>query len=112
MSNQIFKNDFPNHILFNLLDEIFYQKTKKCYIINNSSFKRALHKDLVKDFCNELKEYYHVSKTFYVERDLNYSKFMTIIRQICNKKHISFSTQIKYDKSNYDIYYFIYFTEH
>lgn len=112
MSNQIFKNDFPNDILFNLLDEIFYQKTTKCYIINNSSFKRALHKDLVKDFCNELKEHYHVSKTFYVERDLNYSKFMTIIRQICNKKHISFSTQIKYDKSSYDIYYFIYFTEH
>jgi len=112
MSNQIFKNDFPNDILFNLLDEIFYQKTTKCYIINNSSFKRALHKDLVKDFCNELKEHYHVSKTFYVERNLNYSKFMTIIRQICNKKHISFSTQIKYDKSSYDIYYFIYFTEH
>jgi len=112
MSNQIFKNDFPNDILFNLLDEIFYQKTTKCYIINNSSFKRAVHKDLVKDFCNELKEHYHVSKTFYVERDLNYSKFMTIIRQICNKKHISFSTQIKYDKSSYDIYYFIYFTEH
>ena len=112
MSNQIFKNDFPNDILFNLLDEIFYQKTTKCYIINNSSFKRAVHKDLVKDFCNELKEHYHVSKTFYVERNLNYSKFMTIIRQICNKKHISFSTQIKYDKSSYDIYYFIYFTEH
>lgn len=109
MSNQIFKSDFSNDILFNLLDEIHYQKTNKCYILNASSFKRAIHKDLVKDFCDSLTEHYHVSKKFYVERELNYTKFMTIIRQVCNKNHISFSTQIKYDKSSYDIHYFIYF---
>tara|TARA_B110000003_G_C16637598_1_gene528959 strand:- start:531 stop:860 length:330 start_codon:yes stop_codon:yes gene_type:complete len=109
MSNQIFKSDFSNDILFDLLDEIHYQKTNKCYIVNSSSFKRALHKDLVKDFCNSLTEHYHVSKKFYIERELNYTKFMTVIRQICNKNHISFSTQIKYDKSSYDIHYFIYF---
>ena len=50
MSNQIFKGDFSNDILFNLLDEIHYQKTNKCYIINSSSFKRAVHKDLLKNF--------------------------------------------------------------
>ena len=55
MSNQIFKSDFSNDILFNLLDDIHYQKTNKCYIINASSFKRAVHKDLVKDFCESLK---------------------------------------------------------
>lgn len=109
MSDQIFKSEFSNDILYNLFDEIFYQKTKKCYIINSSSFKRAVHKNLIKNFCDYLKEHYHVSKTFYVERELNYSKFMTIVRQICNKNHISFSTQIKYDKSSYDIHYFIYF---
>ena len=109
MSNQIFKGDFSNDILFNLLDKIYFQKTNKCFIINTSSFKRAQVKELLEPFCKSMKEYYHLSKQFYVERQLNYSKFTTIIRQICNKNHISFTTQIKYDKSSYDIHYFIYF---
>ena len=40
---------------------------------------------------------------------LNYSKFMTIIRQICKKNKIAITSQIKYDKSKYCIHYFIYF---
>ena len=109
MSGQIFKSEISNDILFNLFDAIFYQKTKKCYIINSSSFKIAVHKNLIRGFCDYLKEHYHVSKRVYVERGLDYSKFMTIVRQICNKNQISFSKQIKYDKSKYDIHYFIYF---
>ena len=109
MSNQIFKSDFKNEIIFDLLDEIYLQKTDKCYIINSESFKRAKHKELIKPFCDKLKDYYHKSKQFYVTRDLNYQKFTTILRQICNKNHISFSTKIRYNKCKYDINYFIYF---
>lgn len=109
MSNQIFKTTFSNDLLFELLEQIYLQKTDKCYIINSESFKRAKHKELVGPFCEDLKSYYHSSKRFYVERELNYQKFTTILRQICNKNHISFSTKIKYNKCKYDINYFIYF---
>jgi hypothetical protein len=109
MSSQIFKSEFPNDILYNLLNEIHFQKTNKCYVINNGSFKSALAKGLLVDFCNTLKESYHISKQFYITRQLDYTKFATVLRQICNNNHISFTTQIKYDKSSYDIHYFIYY---
>ena len=38
---------------------------------------------------------------------LNYTKFVTIIRQICKKNEIPFSNTIKYDKSTYNIIYYI-----
>ena len=37
-----------------------------------------------------------------------YKNFVTIIRQICKYHHIPFTSSIKYNKSKYDIYYFIY----
>ena len=37
--------------------------------------------------------------------------FITIIRQVCKKNHIPFNSQIKYDKSSYDICYYIYYND-
>jgi hypothetical protein len=39
------------------------------------------------------------------DRKLTYKSFNTIIRQICNFNKITYTTQIKYDKSVYDIVY-------
>ena len=39
---------------------------------------------------------------------MNYKNFVTIIRQIC-KFNLLFSSNIKYDKSTYEINYNIYF---
>ena len=109
MSCQIFKSGFSNDILFDLLNQIHFQKTNKCYVINKGSFKSALAKGLLVDFCNTLKESYHISKQFYITRQFDYAKFASVLRQICNHNHISFTTKTKYDKSNYDIHYFIYY---
>ena len=47
-------------------------------------------------------------KTHWGQIKLNYTKFVTIIRQICKKNEIPFSNTIKYDKSTYNIIYYIY----
>ena len=86
-------------------------KTDKYYALNSSSFKKAQFKELIEPFCEKIKEAYHLSKQFYVTRKINYSKFITIIRQICKKNHIPFNSQIKYDKSSYDICYYIYYND-
>ena len=108
MSSQIFKEQVPNELLIKLLDDIAV-KTEKCYVINNNSYKKGMFNTIITDFITQCIPYYHLSKRKYLERKLSYNSFITIIRQICNFNKITYTYQIKYDKSSYDIMYYIYF---
>ena len=108
MNSQIFKNKIPNELLISLLDEIAV-KTEKCFVFNNNSYKKGIFNDTIPIFLEKCKPYYHVSKRIYLERKINYNSFITILRQICNFNKITYTSQIKYDKSKYDIVYYIYF---
>ena len=44
----------------------------------------------------------------YLDKKLTYNSFTTILRQICNYNKITYTSQIKYDKSSYEITYYIY----
>ena len=107
-SSQIFKNSFPNEILIKLLDNIAL-KTDKCYVINNNSYKKGIFNETIVKFIEDCKPFYHLSKQKYLERKLTYNSFVTILRQICNYNKITYTSQIKYDKSTYNIVYYIYF---
>ena len=108
MNSQIFKNNVPNDILFKILEDIAV-KTDKYYIINNNSYKKGIFNETIPAFLEECKSYYHISKRKYLERKSTYNSFITVLRQICNFNNITYTSQIKYDKSNYDIIYSIYF---
>jgi hypothetical protein len=107
MSHQIFKKKIPSQLLFNMLDAICV-KNDKCYTLNNVSFKKGIFNESIQNFFVQCDEYYHTSKKKYLERKLTYNSFTTIIRQICNFNAITYTSQIKYDKSSYDIIYYIY----
>ena len=109
MSSQIFKNPIPKSLLSKLLDDIAV-KTDKCYVVNNNSYKKGMFNELIIHFIEECKPYYHLSKRKYLERKPTYNSFTTIIRQICNFNKITYTSLIKYDKSTYDIMYYIYFS--
>ena len=104
MPSQIFKNPVPNELLKQLFDENAV-KTETGYIINNCSYKKGIFNNSIPIFITECIPYYHMSKRKYLERKINYNSFITIIRQICNFNNITYTTQIKYDKSVYDIIY-------
>ena len=108
MSSQIFKNSFPNELLINLLDNIAL-KTDKCYVINNNAYKKGIFNESIVKFVEECKPFYHLSKYKYLERKLTYNSFVTVLRQICNYNKITYTSQIKYDKSTYNIVYYVYF---
>jgi hypothetical protein len=107
MSSQIFKSPVPNQLLFKLLDDIALKNDKR-YTINNDTYKKGIFNNSIVNFIEECKPYYFLSKRKYLERKLNYSSFITIIRQICNYNKITYSSEIKYDKSTYDIIYYIF----
>jgi len=108
MSNQIFKKKIKNEDLFALLDELG-TKSEKCYIINNDSYKKGIFTNSLPTFIENCKPYYHISKQKYLDRKLTYNSFITVLRQICNFNKIKYMSQIKYDKSRYDILYYVYF---
>jgi hypothetical protein len=108
MSHQIFKDDIPNNILYNFLSEICTTKNEKYFVVDKIAFKKAQFNKSLQPFLDSLDKYYHESKKFYLKRKQNYTKFITIIRQICKKNEIPFSNTIKYDKSTYNIIYYIY----
>ena len=108
MSTQIFKNNVPNNILFELLDKIC-PKNEKHYTLNHDSFKKGIYTQDIQNFLLLCTPYYHISKRKYLERKLTYNNFTTVLRQICNFNRITYTSQIKYDKSSYDILYYIYY---
>jgi hypothetical protein len=108
MSTQIFKNFVPNELLFDLLDSICL-KNDKYYILTMESFKKGVYKEIIQQFFDDCKQYYHISKRKYLERKTSYNAFTTILRQICNFNKIIYTSQIKYDKSTYNIVYYIYY---
>jgi hypothetical protein len=108
MNSQIFKKHFPKELLFQLLDTIC-MKNEKHYILSNVSYKKGIFDNSIKDFFEICKSYYHLSKRKYIEKTITYNSFVTVIRQICNLNKITYTSQIKYDHSSYDIVYIIYF---
>jgi hypothetical protein len=109
LSSQTFKNKVPTELLFGLLDNMC-SKTEKYYLINNDSYKKGVFANIINEFFEKCKPYYHASKQKYLERKLGYNTFTTVLRQICNFNKITYTSQIKYDKSNYTIIYYVYFT--
>jgi hypothetical protein len=108
MSNQIFKQKIPNNLLFDLLEKIC-MKTNDHYVMNNVSFKKGIYNSEIPKFLEICSPYYHLSKRKYLEKNLNSRSFSTVVRQICNSNQIKYISKIVYDKSSYDIFYYIYF---
>lgn len=108
MSTQIFKEKIPSELIFDLLD-ILCLKNEKYYILNIDSFKKGIFKEVIPKFIESCTTYYHISKRKYLEKKITYNSFTTVIRQICNFNNITYTSQIKYDKSSYNIIYYIYF---
>ena len=106
--SQIFKNNIPSDILFTFLMKIC-EKTDSYYIFDNNAYKRGILEENISLFCESIKDYYHISKQHYINRELNYIKFCTVIRQICKSNSIKYNTKIVYNRSKYHIPYHIYF---
>ena len=109
MTKQIFKKYIPTELFYEFLDKICL-KTEKYYLIDMNAYRKMLFFNYHIEFINSIKEYYHASKQFYLERKISYNSFATIVRQICKSNNIMFTSQIKYNESKYNIDYLIYYS--
>ena len=88
---------------YDMYDKIESEKN----IVNNNVYKKGIFNGKIAAFYEVCKPYYHLSKRKYLDKKISYNTFITVIRQICNSNKITYTSQIKYDKSVYDIIYSI-----
>ena len=108
MSTQLFKKSVPKDLLFDLLEKICI-KSDKYYLIDLNAYKKMMFHNYYEEFRNTIKPYYNLSKQFYVERKILYNSFTNIVRQICKNNNIMYTSQIKYNESQYNIDFLIYY---
>ena len=113
---QVFNKEVSLKCLYEILKDIL---NKVCmidssvqlditeFVITKALFKRAEIHNLIKPFLETIKEHYYLSKQHYIDRQINYNNFITIIRQLCNVNDIKYVSTIVYSKSNYEIEYTI-----
>ncbi len=107
MKSQLFKNLIPTSILFEFLKEYSHDKGSY-YLFSNISYNKAKYHNGVEKFCDKIKDYYFPAKQHYATRKMTYNNFTTILRQICKTNLVTHTSKVKYEKSSYDIEYFIY----
>jgi hypothetical protein len=106
MKNQIFKTIIHPDVLWNFIKENGEQIEDQ-YIFNKSLYKKAVFKETITPFIQSLDIYYYESKKHYIRRKMDYIKFITIIRQLCNSIDVKYTTQLVYNNSTYEIVYSI-----
>jgi hypothetical protein len=107
MKNQIFKTIIDPKLLWDFIKENG-EEMEDHYIFNKSLYKKAVFRETIIPFTQCLDIYYYDSKKKYVRRKMDYIKFITIIRQLCNSVDVKYDTQLVYNNSTYEIVYSIY----
>jgi len=107
MSTQIFKSGIPDELFTGFLS-LLCLKNDKHYTFNSDSYKKGIYTGAIQQFITECTPYYHISKRKYLNKKLTYNSLATIIRQICKFNKFTYTSKIVYDRSTYDIVYYIY----
>lgn len=110
MLKKTFKKVIPNNLLFDLLEQVCL-KTENYYFFDLNAYRKMIFMNIHEEFILALREYYHTSKLFYLERKLTYGSFTNILRQICKFSEIEVESEMKYNHSQYYINFYIYHTE-
>jgi hypothetical protein len=105
-SSQIFKYDISLNTIYDFLDNICDFNDNE-YILKNTSYKKGVMLNYIEPFCKKVEPHYYLSKKHYVTKKINYKYLATIIRQLCKFKKINIRSSITYNKSTYEIIYYI-----
>ena len=107
MKNQTFKTLIPLDILWGFLIENG-EDHETYYLFSKFLYKKFVFRELMPAFIAVIEPYYYDSKKHYITRKMDYNRFITIMRQLCNANNINYETKMVYNSSTYEIVYYIY----
>jgi hypothetical protein len=106
MAKQILKEKVP---FFNDYLLKFGTIENNYIMINPNNFKRVKYGDTLKEFLDKVEPFYQLSKKKYINRDMNYMQFITVLRQISHMNGVFFDYKIKYTNSKHYMEYYFFF---
>ena len=106
MKSNYFNQIIPKTHLYTLLNRIC-RIEQNTYILNYNSYKSGMFYDLISQFMQFCVPYYLKTKQIYATKEITYKSFLTVVRHICKTNHIPYTNKIKYNKSEYEIIYYI-----
>ena len=98
--------DISLNILYDFLN-IYCKVENNFYIFDMLIYKKYEYNNILDNFKNSLNKFYLKKNYFYLNRENSFNNFLTIIRHLCKKLNINYKRKIKYDKSTYNIIYYI-----
>jgi len=107
MKNQIFKTPINPEVMWGFFKENC-SEFEEYFVFNKTNYKKALFNNKIEPFIEKIINYYYDSKKYFVTRKMDYMKFITVLRQVCNSLELKYKNDIIYDKSNYEITYCFY----
>ena len=107
MKNQTFKTPVPDDILWGFLKKNA-EDHDSYYLFSKALYKKAVLQNLIQPLLIIIEPYYFMSKKQYVTRKIDYNRFITILRQLCNLNNVVYETKMVYNNSTYEIVYYIY----
>ena len=109
--SQNFKKIYNINKIVDIIMKYCSNEKKREYTFTPITYKKLLYNKELKPLINELTEYYHKSKVFYLKRNMTYKNTLTIFRQVLNSLCIPYTSKIIYNKSKYTINYIIYLND-
>ena len=107
VKGQVFTKCVPASRLWSFLNAIQAEESDRYVIVTNADYKRSQLLQLLTPFLAEIETYYLPSKRHFIAKKISYHNLLTILRQICNANGIQYERKMKYDKSSYEIEYYI-----
>jgi hypothetical protein len=112
---QVFKEMVPDEIVLNFLLKICINNNNNnnnnIFVLSKVIFKKALlfNNIIIPEFIETIKPYYYPCKSYFINRQLTYNNFITIMKQLCNNNSEKFNCVSKkiYNNSKYEIEYTI-----
>ena len=106
--SQIIKDTIDKQMFINFIKKNLVKLSKPDnYVLNNNVYKRLVLFNELQPFLDNLKPHYYSSKQYYLDREMNYKRLVTVFRQLCKYFKIYIISNIKYNKSQYMLEYTI-----
>jgi len=108
MPSTALKEKLPPEILIDFLEPIC-TKSSEYYIVNYETYRRAIYTSHYTDFIEKIRPYYFTCQLHFLDREINYKKFLTTLRQICSVSEFKYQHIRAFDRSKSKTAYYIYF---
>lgn len=96
---QIIKPGLSIQVLYDWLD---ISNLNKYILVTNNLYKKRKVDSNFYLLLEKISMFYHKSKQFYCSRIMTYTRWLTIVRQLCKYFELSYTSKIRYYNSTYE----------